>query len=69
MNVCSHCGKVHSDWVGCEVAEVMGLVETLPVVCDEPKRGVLQPQTLDVVVKPKFDRVAAMAHARKFRKK
>jgi hypothetical protein len=57
------------------VVDKLNADKTLPVVCSEPKGGVLPSQTLDVVdvMVTKFDhlaamRVAAMAHARKFRK-
>jgi hypothetical protein len=69
MAACRYCGKVHSDWLGCDEAVGLGMVESLPVVSSAEKSGVLEGKTLDVVSKPKFDRVAAMAHARMFRKK
>lgn len=53
--VCKHCGWAHSDWVGCEVAEALGLRTQVPAL-------------LKPVEKPKFDRVAHMAWVREQKK-
>ena len=42
--------------------------ETLPVVCDVEKGGVLGDETPHLVSKPKFDRVAHMAWVREQKK-
>lgn len=61
---CRHCGREHSDWIGCDQAVVMDA----PVV-PYTSGGVLQGVPFDPVpdVPVKFDRSAAMKayHARK----
>jgi hypothetical protein len=76
--VCRYCGLSHSDWFGCDEAANLGFVEKpaqpkklwldeAPALMEVIQKRVQENEVL--LQKPKFDRVAAMAHARQFRKK
>jgi hypothetical protein len=82
--LCRHCGKIHSDWLGCDQAVAMSasmsaeaaeltatgsLASGGGAVRIGVSAGSGSLSTLQSAQKPRFDRVAAMAHARQFRRK